>query len=94
MWDGFPGAGKSVPGRVRLEVDVRDIDLDRRDSGLRAIAAATEETMERRGVTVHTEVVNADAPAFCAQGIVDVLERACKNHQASYELMISRAYHD
>jgi N-carbamoyl-L-amino-acid hydrolase len=23
-----------------------------------------------------------------------VLERACKTHQASYEVMISRAYHD
>ncbi|MEO8052954.1 MAG: M20 family metallo-hydrolase [Acidobacteriota bacterium] len=92
--DVFPGAVNSVPSRVRLEIDVRDIDLDRRDSVLRAIASATDETMERRGVTVCTEVVNADAPASCAQGIVDVLERACKTHQASYELMISRAYHD
>jgi N-carbamoyl-L-amino-acid hydrolase len=79
---------------VRLELDVRDIDLARRDGVLRAIAAATEETAERRRVTVRTEVVNADSPAQCAPGIVDVLERACKTHQASYEIMISRAYHD
>lgn len=92
--DVFPGAVNSIPSRVRLELDVRDIDLARRDGVLRAIAAATEETAERRRVTVRTEVVNADAPALCAPGIVDVLERACKTHQASYEIMISRAYHD
>lgn len=92
--DVFPGAVNSIPSRTRLEVDVRDIDVARRDGVLRAIAAATEETAERRGVTVRTDVVNADAPALCAPGIIDVLERACKTHQASYETMISRAYHD
>jgi N-carbamoyl-L-amino-acid hydrolase len=92
--DVFPGAVNSIPSRARLEVDVRDIDLGRRDGVLRAIAAATEETAERRRVTVRTEVVNADAPAKCAPHIVEVLERACKTHQASYETMISRAYHD
>ena len=64
--DVFPGAVNSIPSRVHLEVDVRDIDLARRDSVLRSIAAATEEIVERRRVTVRTEVVNADAPAMCA----------------------------
>jgi N-carbamoyl-L-amino-acid hydrolase len=92
--DVFPGAVNSVPSRVRLEIDVRDIDLERRDGALRSIAAATEEIAERRGVTVRTEIINVDAPAMCSPGIVEVLERACKTHQASYETMISRAYHD
>jgi ureidoglycolate amidohydrolase len=92
--DVFPGAVNSIPSRVHLEIDVRDIDLARRDGVLRAIAAATEEIAERRRVTVRTEVVNADSPAMCAPHVVDILERACKTHQASYEVMISRAYHD
>ena len=76
--DVFPGAVNSIPSRVRLEVDVRDIDLAAATVFLRAIAAATEEAAERRRVTVRTEVVNADAPAMCAPHVVEVLEPPAK----------------
>ena len=92
--DVFPGAVNSIASRVRLEVDVRDIDLSRRDTVLRKIAEATEATAARRGVTVRTEMINADAPARCAASVVNALELACKEHHASYQRMISRAYHD
>ena len=92
--DVFPGAVNSIPSRVRLEVDVRDIDLARRDSVLRSIAAAAVETATRRGVRVRSETVNADSPALCDSGVVKVLERACETHRVSFEPMISRAYHD
>jgi ureidoglycolate amidohydrolase len=92
--DVFPGAVNSIASRVRLEVDVRDIDLARRDGVLRKIADATAGTAARRGVKIRTETINADAPAQCAAQVVDVLEQACKTHHASYQRMISRAYHD
>jgi ureidoglycolate amidohydrolase len=92
--DVFPGAVNSIANRVRLEVDVRDIDLARRDTVLRKIAEATATTSARRGVAVRTETINADAPAQCAPNVVDALERACNTHHASYQRMISRAYHD
>src|SRR5437016_10049113 len=40
--DVFPGAVNSIPSRVRIEVDVRDIDATRRDSVLKQITAACE----------------------------------------------------
>jgi len=92
--DVFPGAVNSVASRVRLEVDVRDIDLARRDHVLSKIAEATEATAVRRGVTIRTETINADSPAQCAARVVDAIEEACKKHHASYQRMISRAYHD
>ncbi len=92
--DIFPGAVNSIASRVRLEVDVRDIDLARRDAVLRKIAEAAEATAARRGVTVRSETINADAPAQCAASVVAALEQACKKHHASYQRMISRAYHD
>ena len=90
----FPGAINSVPSRARLEVDVRDIDLARRDSVLAAIGRACEETAARRGVTVHVEPINADPPALCAQSIVDVITAVCEAHGLHNIPMISRAYHD
>jgi ureidoglycolate amidohydrolase len=92
--DVFPGAVNSIASRVRLEVDMRDIDLARRDTVLRKIAETTEATAARRGVSIRTETINADAPAQCATNVVDALELACKTQHASYQRMISRAYHD
>jgi ureidoglycolate amidohydrolase len=90
----FPGAVNSIPSRVRIEVDVRDIDQERRDAALRKIAAACDEVSLRRGVAVRAEMVNADPPAQCAPAVVEALAQACDAHGLSFDRMISRAYHD
>jgi N-carbamoyl-L-amino-acid hydrolase len=90
----FPGAVNSVPSRTRLEVDVRDIDGNRRDQVLAAIADACDEVARRRRVRVDRTVVNADPPARCARHVVDALAGACELRGWRYERMISRAYHD
>jgi len=90
----FPGAVNSIPSRVHLEIDVRDIDLSRRDQVLRTIGLSVDETAQRRGVSVRTEVLNADPPARCDPAVIDALTRACEAHGIAYERMISRAYHD
>jgi ureidoglycolate amidohydrolase len=92
--DVFPGAVNSVPSRVRLEMDVRDIDGVRRDSVLEEIKHACDEVALRRGVAVRTEVVNADPPAECDARVVEALERAARTHGLAFQKMVSRAYHD
>jgi N-carbamoyl-L-amino-acid hydrolase len=92
--DVFPGAINSIPSRVRLEVDVRDIDRERRDRVLEKIEAAANEVSARRGVTVRSEVLNADPPAQCDPLVIAALIRACVAEGATFEKMISRAYHD
>ena len=90
----FPGAINSVPSRARLEVDVRDIDLARRDSVLEGIEHACEDVRARRGVAIRIEPINSDPPARCAQEIVDAIAAACDRRQLRHRQMISRAYHD
>jgi len=90
----FPGAINSIPSRVQIDVDARDIDNDRRDSVLRAIAAKTAEVAARRKVRANIQTLNADPPARCDPAIVDALMGACRTHSLSFEQMISRAYHD
>ncbi len=94
MCDVFPGAVNSVPSRVRLSLDVRDIDLARRDAVLGAIAAKCAEVAARRGVRVTQATVNADAPAACGDGIVRVVEAACAALGVTRRRTVSRAYHD
>ena len=90
----FPGAINSIPSRVRLEVDVRDIDGPRRDAVLLRIEEEVNAVASRRNVSVRTEHINADPPAVCDPLIVETLMESAHAHQVSYDLMISRAYHD
>jgi ureidoglycolate amidohydrolase len=92
--DVFPGAVNSVPSRVRLEMDVRDIDGARRDGVLQKIKHACEEVALRRGVAVRTEVVNADPPAECHPSVVQALAQAAGAQGLAFQKMVSRAYHD
>jgi N-carbamoyl-L-amino-acid hydrolase len=90
----FPGAVNSIPSRVQLELDIRDIDQARRDSVIEQIEAKAQIIALRRNVGIRTTLVNADAPAQCAPLIVDTLSQACRDAGLPYLEMVSRAYHD
>jgi ureidoglycolate amidohydrolase len=92
--DVFPGAVNSIPSRVQMEIDVRDIDEARRNSVLLKIEQACEEVAHRRGLKAKIELTNADPPAQCDPHVVDTLIRSCEMHGLQFERMISRAYHD
>lgn len=90
----FPGAVNSIPSRVRLETDIRDIDGARRDGVLGALRTACAETAARRDVTITTDLVNADPPAACDRELLDVMEKAAAASGRTAKRMVSRAYHD
>lgn len=90
----FPGAVNSIPSRVRLTADVRDIALDRRDAVLDAIRQRCTAIAAARQVAVRCEVLNADAPALCSPLVIDALQSACQALNLPYQSMVSRAYHD
>lgn len=90
----FPGAVNSIPSKVNLTVDLRDTNLGRRDSVIGAIDAVTEKVAAKRQVSVHSEVLNADAPAECAPAIIEALSASCAKHGQKFMRMVSRAYHD
>ena len=90
----FPGAVNSIPSRVRLETDIRDTDRARRDRVLEALRNACGKVAAQRGVTINTELVNADPPATCDTAILAAMEDAAKAAGKTYKRMVSRAYHD
>jgi ureidoglycolate amidohydrolase len=90
----FPGAVNSIPSRVRLSVDIRDTDLQRRDRIMRTIESACYSTATKRQVSISVELLNADAPANCAPAIIDALSQSCRKHELNFLRMVSRAYHD
>jgi ureidoglycolate amidohydrolase len=90
----FPGAVNSVPSRVRMLADVRDIDLARRDGVLASIFRAAEKVAAARDVRVRTEIINADSPAETAPPVVEALRESADEYGIRYQMMVSRAYHD
>jgi N-carbamoyl-L-amino-acid hydrolase len=90
----FPGAVNSIPSRVRLETDIRDIDEARRDGVIDALKLACDDVSVRRGVSVKTEMINADPPATCDPATLKAMEEAAQAAGKSYRRMVSRAYHD
>ena len=92
--DVFPGAVNSIPSRVRLSIDIRDTDLQRRDLVMRAIEATSHSIANQRHVTINFDLLNADAPADCAPAIIEALSQSCRKHDLRFIPMVSRAYHD
>ena len=92
--DVFPGAVNSIPSRVLITTDVRDIDGARRDGVLESLAVTCDAVAARRGVKIATELVNADPPATCDAAILTTMEASAKAAGKSYRKMVSRAYHD
>ncbi|MEM9295399.1 MAG: M20 family metallo-hydrolase [Planctomycetota bacterium] len=89
-----PGAVNSIPSRVELSLDLRDIDLANRDAVLASILADAGEIAGRRGVRIGHDVLNADPPAHCDGVIQDALDRAASAGGYTRRRMVSRAYHD
>ena len=90
----FPGAVNSIPARVRLSVDIRDTDQQRRDDIMRVLEQTYHSISANRQVRIHSELLNADAPAQCGPAIVAALGQACATHGFDFLTMTSRAYHD
>jgi N-carbamoyl-L-amino-acid hydrolase len=90
----FPGAINSIPSRVRLTVDIRDTDLNRRDRAMQQIETESQTIAARRQVSIRPELLNADAPADCAPAVIEALSESCRKHNLPFLPMVSRAYHD
>ncbi|MGD0157305.1 MAG: M20 family metallo-hydrolase [Terracidiphilus sp.] len=92
--DVFPGAVNSIPSRVHITTDVRDIDGARRDRVLTMLASAAKQIASRRGVKITTELLNADPPTTCDPTILAALEASAIAAGKKYKKMVARAYHD
>jgi ureidoglycolate amidohydrolase len=92
--DVHPRAVNSIPSRTYLEIDVRDIDGQRRDKVLQLIRDMAAQIGNRRQTKTTVELINADPPATCAPEVVAVIEASATEAKLRSQRMISRAYHD
>jgi ureidoglycolate amidohydrolase len=89
-----PGAVNSIPRRVTMDIDLRDVDEARRDAVLDRVRAAARAAAAARGVGHADEILNADGPATSDPAVVAAIEDACAEEGMAATRMVSRAYHD
>ena len=89
-----PGAVNSIPRRVRMDIDIRDVDRDRRDAVLAAVRETARAAAAFRGVAHEDEILNADGPAASDPRVLAAVEEACEEAGLHFTRMVSRAYHD
>ena len=92
--DVFPGAVNSVPSRVVLQVDIRDINPTRRESAMQAVRSDIAAIAARRDVRITEALINADQPTLSSSHIVQVIDGICRAQGVTPKHMVSRAYHD
>lgn len=94
IFDVHPRAVNSIPSRVSLSVDVRDIDGARRDGMVARIRQGAEAIAARRQLALEVALLNADPPAACAPEIIAAARAAAEAEGLGAQTLVSRAYHD
>ncbi len=89
-----PGAINSIPGRVKLGVDLRDTDGKRRERVLKEMQRTAEQIAQQRQVQITTQMLNADEPAVSSAEVLAAIEQGCAEEELRSRRIVARAYHD
>jgi ureidoglycolate amidohydrolase len=90
----YPGAINSIPSRVKLGVDLRDSDGQRRGRVLDLIQKAAQEIAQQRRLQITTQMLNADEPAASSPEVLAAIARGCLEEGLQSRRIVARAYHD
>lgn len=92
--DLFPNSITTVPGRVTMAVDVRDVDSDRQRTAAADIVQRAHWICERRGVRLEAEVIADTSPAVLSMWLRELASSVCQELGIDYRVMSSGAGHD
>lgn len=90
----FPDSRNIIPERVRFTVDLRDVDLERRNEREKALREAIELAAMEGGLTYTiTEDTNSD-PRYCAPWIKDIIREEGRALGIEARELMSGPFHD
>jgi N-carbamoyl-L-amino-acid hydrolase len=90
----IPNAINVIPGEVRLQVDVRGIEIPSIDEIERRIKQAGKSIEHRRGIGFIKEKISDIRPVALSTSMQDTLDRVVQGLGISHRRMISGAGHD
>ncbi len=89
-----PGTMTTIPGYAEIQIDLRDIDGERKDARASEIVQTIEEIADRRGVGCSITRTAQDEPVTTSERLVETLCQAADGRNIEYERMHSAAAHD
>jgi allantoate deiminase len=92
--DVHPNSITTIPGWVRLTLDVRDVDSDRQRRLAVETVRRARVLCERRGVSVEAELIADTSPSVLPMWIREVTSDVCEELGIRYRVMTSGAGHD
>ena len=90
----IPNNVTTIPGRVTLWVDLRDVDPDLQRQAARRVLDAGGEIAERRGLRIATDVLSHQPPIVLAAWPRAILYDECRARGLAYRVLSSGAGHD
>ena len=89
-----PGSMVVVPGKVKVSVDIRGIDVASKKRAFDRVQQTITTLSKQRGVDASMEMIHHADPVPLSKGIVSLLEETCKELGVDPWVMHSGAGHD
>jgi allantoate deiminase len=89
-----PGASNVIPGLVTGTLDIRDLNVERKQKAIEAILTESERIAEFRGLQMKFEQVMEADPVYCNEEFIRLIEESISERSGSVISLVSGAGHD
>ena len=89
-----PGAVNSIPRQVHMTFDVRDTDIEARQSIIDELKQIAQIEAKARGLTCEIKMINSDPPVTTDDEVRNAIHNATELYGFWAQSLVSRAYHD
>lgn len=90
----FPDSRNIIPEHVQFTIDLRDIDLSRRDKLEARLRAIIDEVVEAHGLRVDIREDTNSEPRYCADRILKTIREAADELELEAPTLMSGPFHD
>ncbi len=90
----FPSSRNIIPEEVSFTVDLRDIDLDRRNRYEKQLRDKIEEICQQHQLTYTISEDTNSEPRYCADWIKEIIHEECKGLNLDAPELMSGPFHD
>lgn len=90
----YPGTSATIPGRVKMTIDIRDETEKNIGLIIKKIKNYAEQVQAAHSVKITTEVIVAQPPNSLAHGVINSIEKVAEELNVNYMKMYSSTLHD
>lgn len=90
----FPASRNIIAEECRITIDLRDIDLDRRNRYEKQLRDKIDEIARKHQLSYELSEDTNSEPRYCAQWIRDIIHKQCQDRNLDAPELMSGPFHD